>query len=402
MAEAHGELAAARRRLLELERSRATAADRREVLSFQIQELTTAGIRADEEDELRRERDVLRHSSKLLEACREVETALYSGDASTVGILARLGSKLKGLIPVDASLQVPADLIDTARVQLEEAAASVKSYADRLRFDPDRLDQIDERLMFLSRLSRKHGVPTTELETKLKALEAELANFEQCEEDHAEAAALLEARARHAGEIARELSRLRAEAAPRLESDMGGELSALGMKDGKFQIVFQTQAEDELSASGCDSVEFYLSANPGEPSRPLARIASGGELSRVMLALKTLTASAAEAPIMVFDEVDAGIGGMVADAVARRLKLLAANHQLLCITHLPQIAAYADQHFSVQKKITAGRTVTMARALDSRERVTEISRMLGGSVAPQEAQIYARRLIAEGKQPRVR
>jgi DNA repair protein RecN (Recombination protein N) len=182
---------------------------------------------------------------------------------------------------------------------------------------------------------------------------------------------------------------------------MGDELAALGMTNGRFEVSRAVPGEGAaaaaLSASGFDAVEFYLSTNAGEPPRPLARIASGGELSRIMLALKALTASAAETPILIFDEVDAGIGGTVADAVARRLKLLACNHQLLCITHLPQIAAYADQHLAVEKATVAGRTVTTARVLGARDRVVEVSRMLGGAVAPQEAQKYARRLIAEGE-----
>jgi DNA repair protein RecN (Recombination protein N) len=401
MAGTYEALAAARKSLRELEQSRETAGERRAVLEFQIQELAAAGVRENEEEDLRREREVLRHASRLLEACREAESALYSGDPATVDTLARLATTLKSLVGIDPSLQEPVDLIESARAQIEEAATTVKTYGDRLRFDPDRLEQIEERLMLLSRLSRKHGVPSAELAAKCRVLEAELAAVEGREAQGTEAAALVAKHTAEALRIAGELSHLRVDAALRLEREMSGELAALGMTHGKFEVSCTAPGEGEaaaaLTATGFDTVEFYLSPNAGEPPRPLARTASGGELSRVMLALKALTASAAESPILLFDEVDAGIGGTVADAVARRLKLLARNHQLLCITHLPQIAAYADHHFAVEKTTAGGRTTTTARMLGTEGRVAELSRMLGGTVAPEEAQRYARRLIAEGQ-----
>jgi DNA repair protein RecN (Recombination protein N) len=170
------------------------------------------------------------------------------------------------------------------------------------------------------------------------------------------------------------------------------------MREAVFAVQQQTtDSTTGLGSSGIDTVEFLLSANAGEPPKPLARVASGGELSRIMLGLKALTAALAETPILIFDEVDAGIGGTVADAVARRLKLLARNRQLLCITHLPQIAAYADHHYAVEKRRQGERTIAEARALAADERIAEVSRMLGGSTAPAEAERYARRLLADAQ-----
>jgi len=401
MAEAHTLLAAARKRLRELEGSRQTAAAQRELLEFQLGELVAANVKEQEEEDLRQEREVLRHASRLLTACREGEASLYSGEAAVVDTLARLEALLKDLAGIDAALREPADLIESARVQSEEAASRLTRYGDRLRADPERLEQVEERLQLLSHLSRKHGVPVEELPAKRQAMEAELSAAEGAQMQCAEAATLVEERTTEALRSAAKLSRLREAAARRLGEEMDRELAVLGMSGGTFRVSRISPGGDEaaaaLTARGYDDVEFHLSPNVGEPARPLARIASGGELSRVMLALKALTASTAEAPILIFDEVDAGIGGTIADAVARRLKLLARNHQLLCITHLPQIAAYADHHFTVEKKTTAGRTLTSARALDAQERVVELSRMLGGTVAPHEAQSYARRLIAEGQ-----
>ena len=183
---------------------------------------------------------------------------------------------------------------------------------------------------------------------------------------------------------------------------MRRELATLGLSDAVFRVMqhaaTDATAADRLSGTGLDAVEFYLSANPGEPPKPLARVASGGELSRIMLALKALTASSAETPILIFDEVDAGIGGAVADAVARRLQALAATRQLLCITHLPQIAAYADHHYAVEKRFHRGRTIARARVLAPEERVRELSRMLGGTVAAAEAERYARHLVEQARE----
>jgi DNA repair protein RecN (Recombination protein N) len=175
------------------------------------------------------------------------------------------------------------------------------------------------------------------------------------------------------------------------------------MEGARFEILQGSPAEPDrasrLRDTGFDSVEFHLAANPGEEAKPLVRVASGGELSRVMLALKALTVSD-ETPILIFDEVDAGIGGTVADAVARRLKALAKTRQLLCITHLPQIAAYADHHYAVEKRRNRGRTITLARSLAADERVLELSRMLGGMVAPAEAESYAKKLVAQAREGR--
>jgi DNA repair protein RecN (Recombination protein N) len=193
------------------------------------------------------------------------------------------------------------------------------------------------------------------------------------------------------------------EVAQRLAEKMARELSSLGMQEARFEVLQESPAEADratrLRDTGIDTIEFYLSANPGEEAKPLSRVASGGELSRVMLALKALTV-ADETPILIFDEVDAGIGGAVADAVARRLKALAETRQLLCITHLPQIAAYADHHFAVEKQRSRGRTITQARALADDERVVELSRMLGGTVAPAEAERYAKKLVAQAQEGR--
>jgi len=244
-------------------------------------------------------------------------------------------------------------------------------------------------------------------------METELAQLETSGTDLAAARHETLERVATAWDVARELSRARQAVAAKLEKQMAEELRALGMRGAVFRVIFKVAASggpqrgsadpitgetSGLGAAGADVVEFYLSANPGEDPKPLARIASGGELSRIMLALKALTAGEGDASTLIFDEVDAGIGGGVAEAVGKRLQALGRARQIVCLTHLPQIAALADHHFAVEKHVIKGRTVTSARALASDARVRELTRMLGGS-ATAESQRYARRLIEGAGKP---
>jgi len=283
-------------------------------------------------------------------------------------------------------------------------ARDVQRAASRIRHDPDRLAEIDDRLALLARLKRKYDCDADDLADRLTALEADVGRLESSGADLGAARADMLARAANAWEVARALSQARQAAAATLEQRMAGELRSLGMRGATFRVVFTVAAADGpqpgaadpadlgLRAHGGDVIQFYLSANPGEEPKPLARIASGGELSRLMLALKALTAGAGDVPTLIFDEVDAGIGGAVAEAVGARLHTLGRTRQVVCITHLPQIAAQADHHFAVEKHVARGRTTTTARALGTDERIREITRMLGGSTTAESVQ-YARRLI---------
>jgi len=398
MSAAFGQLDEARRRLDELTRGRERLVQRRELLEFQAQELVGAGLRAGEEAELRREREVARHAEKLHQFCSGAESALYSGDGALTDAVARLAAQLRELTRIDPALGEPLQGLESAGAELEAAARALGAYAERVHFDPERLEEIEQRLTVLSRLSRKYECPSAELPALLEKIRADLANLAGDELDLDRLREEVSAREAAALETARALSAARIEAAGRLQKEVERELATLGMKGSVFQVrVASRPAAAHLAATGCDTVEFFLSANPGNPPLPLAEVASGGELSRVMLAIEALTASVSDTPILVFDEVDAGIGGSVADAVGRCLKRLASTRQLLCITHLPQIAAYADHHLAVEKSTSRGRTITRTRPLRGDERIAEISRMLGGSVAPAEAARYARKLLAEAR-----
>jgi DNA repair protein RecN (Recombination protein N) len=399
MSAEYGELGAARRRVTELKAQNDTAAERRVFLEDAVDELSRAAVKTDEESDLRREREILRHAEHLHALTRGSEEALYSAEGAMVSRLSRLTAQLAEATKIDPSLQSAAELVESGSLQLEEAARQLRTYADRIDVDPQKLESIDDRLALLSRLSRRFAVPTTELPELLVRLQRELTLVSDPHRELDEAQRQVADHTARAVAAATDLSQRRRTAARRLERAMRSELAALGMAEAVFRVRIESPetqaAEEALGSAGFDSIEFFLSANPGEEPRPLAQVASGGELSRVMLALKALTATSAETPILVFDEVDAGVGGGVADAVARRLKSLAANRQLLCITHLPQIAAYADHHFAVEKRRESGRTIARARPLEAGDRIAELARMLGGSVAPAEAETYARRLVEE-------
>ncbi|MGE0518048.1 MAG: DNA repair protein RecN [Candidatus Binatia bacterium] len=398
MTEAHRALVHARRRAAELADRAAALEERRDLLEFQQRELANAATHSGEEGALRGEREQLRHAGRLQALCREGDSVLYAGPNALLSVLDRLQARVAELTEVAPSLVPIAELIQNGRLQLDEAALQLRAAAARFEHDPQRQEAVEERLALLHRLSRKYGVDAEALPAALAAIERDLGALEgHAGEAAAAARAVAECEAA-AVALSALLSEARRAAARRLEQQMVAELAALGMREARFAVVqeFGQDAAD-LGSDGADHVEFFISSNPSEPNRPLARVASGGELSRIMLALKALTAAVGETPILIFDEVDAGVGGAVADAVARRLKTLGQNRQLLCITHLPQIAAYADHHIAVDKRTLRGRTTTHARAVDGDARVAEMARMLSGGRAPAEAVRYARRLLAEAR-----
>jgi len=395
MASAYEAFRRAAERLAALTANSEATRQRVELLRFQTTELRQAGISLGEEQELQQEREVQR------------QQALYSGDGAIAAGLGRIAAQLQEASRIDPSFGAGAELLRQATAQVEEAAGDLRRAGERIRHDPERLDQIEERLGLLGKLKRKYGCAADELPQRLAELESELAALEAAGVDAGAAREEVVARAADAWSAARRLSRKRQAVAAKLEKRMGDELRALGMRGGAFRVVFTVAGSDapqsgwadeagasgaRLSGTGADVVEFYLSANPGEDPKALARIASGGELSRIMLALKALTAGAGEVPTVIFDEVDAGIGGAVAEAVGTRLHDIGRARQIFCITHLPQIAVLADHHFAVEKRVSHGRTTATARPLQVDERIRELTRMLGAGA---ESERYARRLLEQ-------
>jgi DNA repair protein RecN (Recombination protein N) len=377
-----------------------TARARAELLRFQVKEIGDAALTPGEEEELRQERQVLGAAEKLAEAARFGEHALYAGESAVASTVRKLSARLTELMGTDPRLDEIAKLVDEAYTLVEEAGWRLREYAEKLVFDPERLEEVDNRLVEIAKLKRKYGDSIDAILALRETAVRELADLDLGEEGLAALEAEAAAAEKAARDAAMALSKSRRASAKRLEGRVRGELGELGMKDARFEARFAD--ETMLSSDGFDVVEFYFSANAGEEPRALARIASGGELSRIMLALKSLALEDAEAPTVIFDEVDAGIGGAVAEVVGRKLATLARRHQVLCITHLPQIAAFADHHFAVEKATERGRTRSTARRLGAEERCEEIARMLGGVKVTAEAKKHAEQLLALGRSGRKR
>jgi DNA repair protein RecN (Recombination protein N) len=374
------------------------------LLEAQVEEIAKARLRPDDEEELQAQKNILAHAEKLHQGCLEGEDLLYEGDNALIGRLGRYGGKLRELANIDAALQPAVELIDAASAHLEEANAALRRYGERVHFEPGALEQLEDRLAELHRLKRKYGGSVEEILKMQVEMEADLQTLERGQEEIPALERAFETARREAWETAGALSLERQRIAKRFKKEMEKEVKGLGMPDTIFEVHFEeaTETEDDppfhlggrtLTASGMDQIEFYFSPNPGEPPMPLAKIASGGELSRLMLAVKSLVLTPGDIPTLLFDEVDAGIGGGVAEIVGKKLKQVASAHQVICVTHLPQIAALADSHHVVRKEVSKGRTVTTVKKLKEPERIDEVARMLGGLKITEKTRRHAEEMV---------
>ncbi len=377
-------------RLQDLNRRERERADLLELARFRALELERAGLVAGEDEALAQERTVLSNASKLASAALEAEQALYGADGAATDTVSRAEARLIDAAALDPKLGDALEMIKSARANLEEAARTLGAYASRIEADPPRLEEIDNRIQELARLKRKYGGSIdTALETLARS-RAEIGELEGIGESKAQVEAAMAAALDELAAHANKLSSIRKRAAAELGRKMEAELKSLGMHSPGFEPRLAEFAPDEagfvhdgaaLGPFGIDTVEFHLSPNVGQPAMPLLRIASGGELSRVMLALKRLEAQRRGVATMIFDEVDAGIGGAIAQVVGRKLKQLSHFHQILCVTHLAQIAAFADRHLTVEKEERRGSTRSRVAILEPGDRTEELARMLGGEVS---------------------
>ena len=387
-----------------LEQEREALAREEELRDFQLQEIRQLAPEPGEVEELEREIAVLANMAALTEGVVELCDSLYEGPSSAFDQVSSARRRLLELVATDPQLQPRADDLEQTLFRLEDVAARLRDYANGLNADPDRLEQARERLDALRRLQRKHGQTLDDVLSVAAQLEGAQTRAGDLDRELEQATARrdqsLEIFARHC--LA--LSDRRRSAAAELAGAVEEALVDLGMPNSTFIVdVGRTEDEDGLieddgiryaaAAGGMDSVQFLISANVGEAPRPLARIASGGEISRVMLALKEIIAERDRISTLVFDEIDAGISGKVAAAVARRLGLLARTHQVIAITHLPQIASRAHQHFSVRKRRSGGRTVTEILPLDEAQRSEEIAQLLAGETVSPTARRHAEEML---------
>lgn len=375
---------------------------------FQLSEIDAVRLRDGEEDELRAERSRLQHAEHILRGLQEVMALLHEDDRSAAVRLSQAVTLLRGLAKLDPLALHPVEGLETALALVEDVVAHVRALRDRAVADPDRLAEIESRLDAIAKVKRKYGETEAAVLGYRQEIVAALTRIESQDVLLAGREREVQALARAAAAEAVKLSEARERAAQRLERLIQAEVRGLGMADCRFRVSLHREPADagdlacgsggwRLGLRGAESAEFLLSTNPGEDLRPLAKVISGGELSRTMLAVKTILAAADETPTLVFDEVDAGIGGRVADVVGQRLRTTAAGRQVLCVTHLAPIAAHATHHLVVEKRVWRGSTRTSVRALDEAGRVEELARMLGGERVTDTSRRHARELLRSAR-----
>lgn len=367
-----------------------TKEERRDFLSFQSREIEEAKLERDEEEKLKTERQILLNAEKFVSLANEGYENLYSKDGSIIEILNLLKKKTTELSKIDSSLGEVESLLQNSIVQLNEVVDFLQKYNEKFNYDPGRLEEIESRLALIGRLKKKYGDSVEAILNRLKEIKKELDSIESAEEMLKKLEEDEKKLYKEMEKSAEELRKMRVETSKKLKKGIESELKALGMGKTIFNIAFK---KTDFSTSGADSIEFLLSTNPGEEVRPLSMIVSGGELSRIMLALKNVLAGYSDIPVLIFDEIDAGIGGAVAEMVGKKLRNVSTRHQVLCVTHLPQIACYATSHFSVSKSEEKGRTVTRVKLLNDEERVDELARMLSGVELTKKSREYAKELL---------
>ena len=399
---AHAMLVEAAGRLEEVVSEERGRADREDLLRFQTGEIDALTDVLDNEDVLFAERERLRHAESLGSAAGEAEAQLYSADNAICGSLSRIATSVEQASRFDPRLGTVADQIKEALVLLEDAASELGRYARDLSFDPRRLDLLEEQLDQLQRIKRKYGGNRAEVIAHRDQAKTELDLLERYEERVDRSEREYDEALERATAVALSLRKKRQAAAKRLSRAISEELTSLGMGEAKVTVELaaleggprELQVSGaRLSLSGIDRAELLIAPNRGEEAKPLRKIASGGELSRSMLAIKRVLAGLGPASLYVFDEVDAGVGGAIAEVIGRKIHDVAQHSQVLCITHLPQISAYADAHYRVHKEVVGERTKSDIRLLSDTERLEEIARMLGGVQVTEQARAAAQQLI---------
>jgi DNA repair protein RecN (Recombination protein N) len=369
---------------------------REELLRFQCTELDDAALREGEDEELQNERRRLSSSQQIGALAAE---AMERVSADGQGILAQLAlteRALGQLLQIDSTVGELARLTVEAKVVLKEMAGQLRDYAERVEADPSRLAAIEDRLAVIQKLKKKFGGSLAEVLEAHRKIKDELERLQGSDEQLSALQQRIIGQQAELGQLAKQLSLKRVEAAKRMAKVVRQELEALKMGQTIFEIhVTSDTGEPGFGPDGIDQVEFRLSTNAGEPAKPLSKVASGGELSRVMLALKSVLAERDYVPVLIFDEIDTGVGGAVAAAIGKRLRALGRYHQVFCITHLPQVAAQGEHHLCVEKAQDGNRTVTTVRALNGQKRENEIARMLGGLTVTKKVRETAAELIAD-------
>jgi DNA repair protein RecN (Recombination protein N) len=352
-----------------------------ELYEFQLQEIDQAKLKPNEYQELEARRQQLSNVEKLRELAAVLVQAIEESDFPILDQLRSLYGRAHQLADIDSRLKSLPEQVNSAIVELDDVAKTLSGYVDNLESDPSRLAELDERLALLMRLAKKYGhgdieavlAYRREIAAKLDQLRAQQSDFEGIDDE-------IDRLSRRRETVGRKLSEQRQKAAGKLASAVNRQLDELAMPDAKFQVAFAPTGPDSPSPLGLETVEFMIQTNPGQPVLPLRKIASAGELSRIMLGIKSILASPGRSSVLVFDEVDSNVGGRLGEVIGAKLAKLAGSQQVICISHLPQIAAFADRHFVVQKQATKNETVSSVKPIDGKERVREIAEMISGKL----------------------
>ena len=388
-----------RERCRSLETKNRQREEREDFLRYQLQEIEAAGLAPDEDVRLSEEKKVLMNIQKLTEQAAAAHGILYGRDRSLLEELKAVMAAVGEIKKIDPRLELGEMELADIYYRLEDAAYILRDYGRGLSFDGVRLGEIDDRLELIGRLKRKHGSTLKDILEKKEQLAAELKDILSLGDELAVTMGELAAVRREMETKARELTAARRAVAARMKRAIEEEIHALRMKAAVFEVVFKERdtREEIYTPRGADRVEFHLSANPGEAPKPIQRVASGGELSRVILAMKKVLARTEAVGTIVFDEVDSGIGGATAEIVGKKIREVAAHHQVLCITHLPQIACFGERHYLVTKTTAADRTETKVEELSEAARIEEIARMLGGLETTETTRRHAREMFARAQ-----
>lgn len=385
----------------ELQRLTSTSDEQRarhQLLSYQLEELENLTLGDNELEQLEQEHKTLSNAEQLLGACRQVLDLCSESDAGNVlSALTASLNRLGAFSSQPGALGEASNLLASAQIQVEEAVGELNRFIDHFDADPQRQQILEERLDAIYTLARKHRIQPTELGELQQRLLEELESLNADDQASERLTEELTAYARHYQEKASELSELRQQAAKRLADAVQIEMQSLGMPGGRFNIQLQDSSAEEPHPYGLEQVEFLVSANPGQPLKSLAKVASGGELSRISLAIQVITAQTSRVPTLVFDEVDVGIGGPTAEVVGQLLRRLGERGQVLTVTHLPQVAAQGHQHLFVHKQRGSEETRTAVATLDTAQRVEEVARMLGGVDLTEESLQHARKMVASAQ-----
>jgi len=392
VAEAYAALCALKSELRQLQKDEHDRARNIDLYQFQAREISEANLSPGEDKELLAERSRLANAEKL-HAASSAAFELISGSSeerTALDTLSEAVGSLESIMGVDPELETVTESFRAALYQIQDSSRALRAYRDSVEFNPDRLEAVEERLALIHSLSRKYGESIEEILEYGRNLDQRLEALVHSDERSADLAFEIDRAAEKAMKLSEELSEVRRRGASMFAKSVEDELKSLSMSDAVFQVLCERQ---EMDSTGIDKVEFLISANPGEPPRPLAKIASGGEMSRVMLAIKSAMTAVNITPTLVFDEIDVGVGGRTAEVIGRKLDSLAAKSQVLCITHLPQIASLPGNHFYIEKGLSEGRTVVRVRQLADDERVGELARMLGGANPSETAMKHAAEML---------